>query len=176
MHRRRDEDPHVYSDEAGAPAQSPLAPAGARLGRAPAAQIRRGRPLAGADPTAAAGTGPGPACAMRAQLTGIHPTSRRASSARRNPPPLDSCDPTSHNASQDDITKTTHPGAGPAGWDEAPAALASDFPPRRRGSSGWCAGFQAVSVGSPRAGRAGRWRDCGRPGPHPPTAQTTTSP
>lgn len=99
----------MYSDEAGAPAQSPLAPAGARLGRAPAAQIRRGRPLAGADPTAAAGTGPGPACAMRAQLTGIHPCSRRASSARRNQPALDSCDPTSHNASQDDITESTPP-------------------------------------------------------------------
>ena len=46
---------------------------------------------------------------MRAQLTGIHPTSRRASSARRNQPALDSCDPTSHNASQDDITESTPP-------------------------------------------------------------------
>ena len=68
---------------------------------------------------------PGPACVMRAQRDGIHTTLRHASSARRNPPQLDPCRPTSHNASPADITKTTPRGrghrgrrlrAGPPGW------------------------------------------------------------
>ena len=42
--------------------------------------------------------GSGPACVMPGQLNGIHPTSRRASPARRNPSALDPREPTSHNA------------------------------------------------------------------------------
>ena len=56
--------------------------------------------------------GPGPACVMPGQLNGIHPTSRRASPARRNPSALDPRDPTWHNASPGDITKSTPPGVG----------------------------------------------------------------
>ena len=57
--------------------------------------------------------GSGPACVMQGQLNGIHPTSRHASPARRNPSALDPRDPTWHNASPGDITETTPPGAGP---------------------------------------------------------------
>ena len=54
---------------------------------------------------------------MRAQRDTVHPTSRRASPARRNPPALDSCEPTWRNASPGDITETTPPGVGrPRGW------------------------------------------------------------
>ena len=56
--------------------------------------------------------GPSPACVMRAQRDAVHPASRRASPARRNPPALDSCEPTWRNASPGDITKTTPPGVG----------------------------------------------------------------
>ena len=42
--------------------------------------------------------GPGPACVMRAQRDAVHPASRRASPARRNPPALDPREPASHNA------------------------------------------------------------------------------
>ena len=56
----------------------------------------------------------GPACVMRAQRNAIHPTSRRASSARHNPPALDPCEPTRRNASRDDITESTPPGRGRA--------------------------------------------------------------
>ena len=56
---------------------------------------------------------PGPACAMRAQRNAIHPTSRRASPARRNPPALDPRDPAWRNASPGDITKTTPRGQRP---------------------------------------------------------------
>ena len=56
--------------------------------------------------------GPVPACVMRAQRDAVHPASRRASPARRNPPALDSCEPTWRNASPGDITKTTPPGVG----------------------------------------------------------------
>ena len=42
--------------------------------------------------------GPSLACVMRVQRDGIRLASRRASSARRNPPALDSRHPTSHNA------------------------------------------------------------------------------
>ena len=52
---------------------------------------------------------PSPACVMRAQRDGIHPASRRASPARRNPPALDPRQLTSHNASPGDITKSTPP-------------------------------------------------------------------
>ena len=55
---------------------------------------------------------------MQAQRNGIHITSRRASSARRNPPALDSCEPASHNASPGDITESTPPGA--QGIEEPP--------------------------------------------------------
>ena len=58
------------------------------------------------------GPGPGWACAMRAQRDMVHPASRRASSARRNPPVLDSCEPVWHDASPGDITESTPPGAG----------------------------------------------------------------
>ena len=54
---------------------------------------------------------------MRAQRDTVHPTSRRASPARRNSPALDSCEPTWRNASPGDITETTPPGVGrPRGW------------------------------------------------------------
>ena len=54
---------------------------------------------------------------MRAQRDTVHPTSRRASSARRNSPSLDSCEPTWRNASPGDITETTPPGVRrPRGW------------------------------------------------------------
>ena len=54
---------------------------------------------------------------MRAQRDTVHPTSRRASPARRNSPALDSCEPTWRNASPGDITETTSPGVGrPRGW------------------------------------------------------------
>ena len=66
------------------------------------------------DPGAGAGADPGPACAMRAQRDTVHPGSRRASPARRNPPALDPREPTSHNASPGDITRTTPPGGGDA--------------------------------------------------------------
>jgi len=67
--------------------------------------------------------GPGPACVMRAQRDMVHPASRHASSARRNPPAFDPREHASHNASPGDITKTTPPGRGAptdseAGWDD----------------------------------------------------------
>ena len=52
---------------------------------------------------------PSPACVMRARRNRIHPASRRASPARRNPPALDPRRLTSHNASPGDITKSTPP-------------------------------------------------------------------
>ena len=57
--------------------------------------------------------GQGPACVMRAQRDGVHPSSRHARSARRNPPALDPREPTSHNASPDDLTDSTPPGRAP---------------------------------------------------------------
>ena len=42
--------------------------------------------------------GAGPACVMRAQRNGIHPASRRAGSARHDPPALDPREPTWRNA------------------------------------------------------------------------------
>ena len=52
---------------------------------------------------------PSPACVMRARRNRIHPASRRASPARRNPPALDPRRLTSHNASPGDITKSPPP-------------------------------------------------------------------
>ena len=57
---------------------------------------------------------------MRAQRDAVHPASRCASSARRNPPALDSREPAWRNASSGDITKTTPPGGGDSQADGAP--------------------------------------------------------
>ena len=97
---------------------------------------RRGRLRTGAYPAARGRTrrGPGPACVMRAQRDAVRLTSRRASPARRNPPALDSREPTWRNASPGDITKTTPPGGG--------------------GTRGRRAGSRAAP-GSPEEGRAG---------------------
>ena len=56
---------------------------------------------------------------MRAQRDAVHPASRRASPARRNPPALDSREPAWRNASPGDITKTTPPGGGDSQADGA---------------------------------------------------------
>ena len=92
--------------------------------------------------------GSGPACVMPGQLNGIHPTSRRASPARRNPSALDPRDPTWHNASPGDITETTPPGAGLRhGVGDAAASGQADSPEaglRRR-----CAGSRTASSTSP---------------------------
>ncbi len=98
------------------------------------------------DPGAGTGTGPGSACAMRAQRDTVHPGSRHASPARRNPSSLDSREPTWRNASPGDITRTTPPRWGRAGrWCRrrrrshrsrrrvAPGAARP--PPRRRSAS-----------------------------------------
>ena len=73
---------------------------------------------------------PSPACVMRAQRNRIHPASRRASPARRNPPALDPRRLTSHNASPGDITKSTSPPPLPGGrlWiaRETPEPAAGD--------------------------------------------------
>ena len=67
-----------------------------------------------ADPGTGRGRcGSDPACVMRAQCDAVHPASRRASPARHNPPALDSCEPTSRNASPGDITNSTPPGLAP---------------------------------------------------------------
>ena len=58
--------------------------------------------------------GAGPACVMRAQRNAIHPASRRAGSARHDPPALDPREPTWRNASPGDITESTPPGRGRA--------------------------------------------------------------
>ena len=102
------------------------------------------RRAAGREPAGIATTSrdePGPACVMRAQRNGIHPTSRHASSVRRNPPQLDPRHPTSHNASPADTTKTDAPGDGAhrpfprrsgVGAGDAPGAGLTDG--RRTGS------------------------------------------
>ena len=92
---------------------------------------------------------PSPACVMRAQRNRIHPASRRASPARRNPPALDPRRLTSHNASPGDITKSTppplpggrlwiaretpEPAAGAGGGDgrRGPRRRGAASPPRR---------------------------------------------
>ena len=102
---------------ASAPPASPT-PGSAR----PAPSLRRsgrGGPGPGcsssADTSSWTGSGPGRACAMRAQRDAVHPASHRASPARRNPPRLDSCEPASHNASRGDITNSTPPGGAGLG-------------------------------------------------------------
>ena len=122
--------------------------------------------------------GPGPACVMPGQLNGIHPTSRRASPARRNPSALDPRDPTWHNASPGDITETTPPGAGLRhGVGDAAASGQADSPEaglRRR-----CAGSRTASSTSPGrdAPRTVRPTRPWTTGPDPArTAQTTTPP
>ena len=96
---------------------------------------------------------PGPACVMRAQRDGIHTTLRHASSARRNPPQLDPCRPTSHNASPADTTKTTPRGRG-ASWKAAASRTAGMTTPPRRGSPA-----RSSSAGWPRpAPRGGAHR------------------
>ena len=88
---------------------------------------------------------PSPACVMRAQRNRIHPASRRASPARRNPPALDPRRLTSHNASPGDITKSTPPasprrtpvdrpgdaGAGGGDGRRGPRRRGVASPPRR---------------------------------------------
>ena len=92
--------------------------------------------------------GSGPACVMPGQLNGIHPTSRHASPARRNPSALDPRDPTWRNASPGDITETTPPGTGLRhGVGDAAASGQADSPEaglRRR-----CAGSRTASSTSP---------------------------
>ena len=99
---------------------------------------------------------PGSACVMRARRDAVHPASCRANSARRNPPELDSCEPTSHNASPDDIAKTTPPGRR-GGAHRAERNL---HHPRRRLPRG--GGAQADSASSP--------------GPRPPTPLRRNAP
>ena len=106
---------------------------------------------------------------MRAQRDGIHPSSRHARSARRNPPALDPREPTSHNASPDDITDSTPPGRAPgrprairppgsagfapgARWGEGRSSSADDR--AINGSSG-CVGDGPVR-GRPPPGRPDR--------------------
>ena len=82
--------------------------------------------------------GSGTACVMRAQRNTIHPTSHRASPARRNPPALDSRELTWRNASPGDITKTTPPGSGQRGSGRGSArrGTARDGAARREASGG----------------------------------------
>ena len=66
---------------------------------------------------------------MPGQLNGIHPTSRHASPARRNPSALDPREPTWHNASPGDIAKSTPPGVGLRhGVGDAAASGQADSP------------------------------------------------
>ena len=98
-----------------------------------------------ADPGTGRGRcGSDPDCVMRAQRDAVHPASRRASPARRNPPALDSCEPAWRNASPGDITNSTPPGLAP-------------------GSSGGDAPGPGPRSGLPGAGaRARGSRGCGR--------------
>ena len=88
------------------------------------------------NPGAGAGADPGPACAMRAQRDTVHPASHRASPARRNPPALDPREPTSHNASPGDITRTTPPGAGTRKGGVSAHGESQRLPPGGRGRAG----------------------------------------
>ena len=71
---------------------------------------------------------------MRARRNAIHPASRRAGSARRNPPALDPREPTRRNETRGDITESTPRGgtAGAGGHDVGSRDEAA--PPRREGS------------------------------------------
>ena len=142
---------------ASAPPASPT-PGSAR----PAPSLRRsgrGGPGPGcsssADTSSWTGSGPGRACAMRAQRDAVHPASHRASPARRNPPRLDSCEPASHNASRGDITNSTPPGGRGSGDADADVAVAvGRLPPGRRHADGRRPGSRTASSAS-GAGRAG---------------------
>jgi len=119
------------------------------------------RRAAGREPAGIATTSrdePGPACVMRAQRNGIHPTSRHASSVRRNPPQLDPRHPTSHNASPADTTKTDAPGDGAhrTGITSLPGAGLTARSPAGAGSE----------PATPR-GRGSPTDGAPDPGPHP---------
>jgi len=110
---------------------------------------------------------PGPACVMRAQRDGIHTTLRHASSARRNPPQLDPCRPTSHNASPADTTKTTPRGRG-ASWKAAASRTAGMTTPPRRGSPARSSSAGWPRPEPPEAGLTGGWRIGSRAAPRLP--------
>ena len=84
---------------------------------------------------------PGPVCVMRAQRNRIHPTSRRTSPARQNPPALDPREPTSHNATRGDLTESTLQGRGSGGRRPGSRSTSSDSPEtktrRQRPSLSW---------------------------------------
>ena len=113
---------------------------------------------------------PGRACAMRAQRNTVHPTSRRASPARRNPPERNPRDPTWRNASPGDITKTTP--RGPAPDSPRGGALRGQGTAgglRARGPLagwGWSGCVRSVLCGQGRAGV-----DPGRGGRPPPRSR-----
>ena len=90
------------------------------------------------DPGAGTGTGPGSACAMRAQRDTVHPGSHHASPARRNPSSLDSREPTWRNASPGDITRTTPSGRGRAGRRSRSHGRSHTTPPGRGRAGRWC--------------------------------------
>ncbi len=98
---------------------------------------------------------------MRAQRDAVHPASRCASSARRNPPALDSREPAWRNASPGDITKTTPPGGGDSQADGAPGPG-----PRPRFPRGGARGDGAPLPARP-------WMT--GPGPAPPPVKTRPS-
>ena len=89
---------------------------------------------------------PSPACVMRAQRDGIHPASRRASPARRNPPALDPRRLTSHNASPGDITKSTPPRLSPEDACGSPGRRRS----QRRGTASWRGPCRRGAASPPR--------------------------
>ena len=68
---------------------------------------------------------------MRTRRNTIHPTSRHASPARRNPLALDSREPTWRNASPDDITRTPPRGGDAHDARGACADCMRDFPGAR---------------------------------------------
>ena len=110
---------------------------------------------------------PDPACVMRAQRDGIHTTLRHASPARRNPPQLDPCRPTSHNASPADTTKTTPRGRG-ASWKAAASRTAGMTTPPRRGSPARSSSAGWPRPEPPEAGLTGGWRIGSRAAPRLP--------
>ena len=94
---------------------------------------------------------PSPACVMRARRNRIHPASRRASPARRNPPALDPRRLTSHNASPGDITKSTPPPASPRRTPvDRPGDAGASGGGRRRGTAGWRGPCRRGAASPPR--------------------------
>ena len=89
---------------------------------------------------------PSPACVMRARRNRIHPASRRASPARRNPPALDPRRLTSHNASPGDITKSTPPRLSPEDACGSPGRRRS----QRRGTASWRGPCRRGAASPPR--------------------------